>query len=374
MFKGTSYYTPLAFINLIGNTDSDLKTYYKNILLNTSNIIIENDYKELKTNVIDFISNTNKVCDNIINEAQIERSYNIDEFLKITLNTNSFTYRNVIEPDANLIKIINSNTSLFKLEHSYKICKKLYDALEKKLKNNDSKEYDDIVDNITDVIKIKSTYLKKKEDYDKARDLLFKILKKASNICFSGENDYSKNYVLYTLNSGKGSDLTGYKYTPFKFNLDFNKPDTTIKTKKEEIIKIEEEKIQKVINDSSKCDIKTRNDEKGGLDGYIDDIRKKECPQSKYEWPDPISYVTTFLYMFLIFFIIYIILVLSDIFGYYIISGFNIFFIYIKNTIYGILNTFRGKYDPPDYDLKKSKRNLSNIVRRLAVVRNAINK
>lgn len=377
MFKNTSYYMPLAFINLIGNTNNDLKDYYKNILLNTSNIIVQNDYKELKSNVIDFISNTNNICDNIVNEAIIERSISIDKF--ITKTGRGFTHINVIEPDTNLKNILNPNTSLFKLEHSYKICKKFYDALEKKLKDNDDKEYNEIVDNIKDIINLKNTNAKNITDFNEIYEILFKIFKKASNLCFSGETDYSNNYIFYTLNTAKGSNLTGTKYTPFKFNLDFNKPDKTIITDKDIKLKTATENIKKVVDNNS-CKVPSnRNGSSDSSDANFFDTNIKntessECPQSKYEWPDPISYITTFIYMFLIFFVLYIIFILSDIFGYYIISGFNIFAIYIKNILYGVSNVFKSKYEPSDYKVKTAKRNLANIVRRLSVVRNAINK
>lgn len=378
MFKGTSYYTPLAFINLIGNTNDDLKEYYKSLLLNTSNIITKSDYKELKTNVIEFISNTNNICDNIVNEATKARGYNIYHFFRTV--GDSFTHNNVLEPDDYLKKLINQNTSLFKIKHSYNICKKLYDALEKKNKNNDDAEYNNIVDNIKDIIILAYTDNKKREDtinnefLKTKNDILFKILKKASNICFGGETDYSKNYILYTLNNSSDGNLMGNKYTPFKFDMDFNKPDKTLITKRD--IKQSMENIKKEKHIKSSCTINNKTEYRGTLfDQSINDLNNKQCPQSKYEWPDPISYLTTFIYMFLIFFIIYIIFILSDIFGYYITYLLNVVSIYIKNLYYYILDKqpMRGKYEASIYNLKKSKRNLSNIVRRLGVIRDSLN-
>ena len=227
IYKGTSLYSPLAFINLLGNTEKDLIKYYLTIFNSTSNLIEKDPSRELKQNVVSFIKNTDIIKHNIVQEAKIEIGTRIAEFINRYGNT--FSHLNVIEPPNYVQTIINPISTLFRIDHSYNICRKFYDALETKKTTGISSDYDTIYNEIRDItmpsdLGSGSTGISR-ADYE---GILLKIFKKASNICFSNENSYSKNIIYYTLNTNKKITDGIDKYKPFKFDIKYDSTDDRI--------------------------------------------------------------------------------------------------------------------------------------------------
>lgn len=363
-FRNTSYYTPLAFVNLLGNTSEDLKEYYRDILSTTSNIIDKNEFKVLKDNIVDYVYNTESVTDNIIDEGRDQMSYNIFKFLEQTAG--GFTYQNVIEPNDTVKSMINPITTTHRLRHSYKIMKKLYDMIKNYDKGN-VYDYEEWLD------EMKSIYFRGYKDkpinrgeQKKQTDKLIKILKRASNICFDGETKYSKDFILYTLNIS--SDFEKFmKYEPFKFDIAFTKQEPNIETSKEI------EKYNNVKNNKQYSKSIDTNVNK--YDTELSNLEKQTCPYKEKDMPNPIGYIKFFIYILYITLLIYIIILLTDAIGPYIIALINWIIVNIKNIwfrLWDIPYIGRNKYVPPAYKVKRAKRNFANSIKRLNSIRKSL--
>lgn len=378
-FKGTSYYTPLAFVNLLGNTQDSLKKYYKGILKNTRKIINDSDYKNLKENLSDFIYNNENICDNIVDEAILQIQQSIHEFY---VNSGNFNHTNLLVPDDNLINLINGTTSVYKLEHSYNIAKEFYDALKKKETTNDASDLDTIYTNIVNrCIRPACSGDRNVADSEEVvKSRLLKIFKKACNICFSGENDYSKNYVLYTLNLERGGILN-FKFEPFKFDIGTNVADV-IETAEE----IQEQQAsttrRSCTGSAGSCSLarnpnandNTLTDESSKFDDAKNNIENKDCPFTKREYPNVIEYIKIFLYLMMLGLIIYLLLILYEIVGPYVTYIINYIFIQISHIWYYSWDLSKDKYTAKEAGVKRAKRSLSSAVRRVNVVRKSLEK
>lgn len=368
-FRNTSYYTPLAFINLLGNTTENLKEYYKDILKTTSNVIQQNQFKKLKDNIVDYVYNTDSITDNIVNEAKYQMSYNIFNFIEHT--SGGFTYQNIVEPNDALKSMINPLTSTHRLVHSYKIMKNLHKMLENYDKGN-IYEYDKWLD------EMKTIYFKGYTDNDintrgrsihrgQQKDLtdrLLKILKKASNICFSGENTYSKDYILYTLNTSGDFDKF-MQYEPFKFDIAYTKKEPTLETQRE--INHYNNRVAQKSN--------SNDNNVNKFDQELTLLEKQTCPYKEKDMPDPISYIKLFIYLLYLSLLIYLIIILADVIGPYVIIMVNWILVQLRNLWYKLWDIpyiMRNKYVPSTFDVNRAKGNLANIIKRFNTIQNSI--
>ncbi len=216
LFANKLDYSPVALINLIGNSDTTLYNYtflstdiVKFKYLNNSVYEFNNDAFKNKDNNYEL----NKAKENIKNTIN---SYFIDDksmnARNIDKNINVITYKNPLfnENDPELITLRGMDTNGMMIDeiliHTYYLAyqyNKFYEAIIKKtsyFKNDDTNNvnFDKLLENNLGFnIKYILKSLKYEENKNKNQRLA-NILFKAINICYDEKTDFSKNLLDYT--------------------------------------------------------------------------------------------------------------------------------------------------------------------------------
>ena len=255
LFNNKLDYSPIALINLIGNTDITLSYY---ILLSTD--IIQFNY--LNDAVYEFYEDILKKKDNNyeLNKAKEDiintiNTYFIDDksmnARNIDKNINVITYKNPLfnENDPELITLRGMDTNGMMIDeiliHTYYLAyqyNKFYEEIIKKtsyFKDGDSTNinFDKLLENN---LGFNIKYILKSFKYDDNKNKnqrLANILFKAINICYDEKTDFSKNLFDYTrlafnkykkLNKPINTNI--YNYFEYKYNY-YNTTDEKSKNK-----------------------------------------------------------------------------------------------------------------------------------------------
>lgn len=198
LYDGTFNYLPISLILLLGSNYKSLRQYYIFLLEDVKSTILNNDLI-LNENVYNYIHDTNNtngqdpIRKNIA-IAKTEMNKAIINLFKIP-----FDYKNITVPDNNVIKISTPIITKSRILEAYNICKYFHEI------SNDSskvKEYKEFKDSLLEI----NGFASKPYQFKK----LLLILKQACNITFNGKSDYSKNYILFTLNKNKEENELGY--------------------------------------------------------------------------------------------------------------------------------------------------------------------
>lgn len=203
LYDGTFNYLPISLILLLGSNYKSLRQYYIFLLEDVKSTILNNDLI-LNENVYNYIHDTNNTKDQDpirknIAIAKTEMNKAIINLFKIP-----FDYKNITVPDNNVIKISTPIITKSRILEAYNICKYFHEI------SNDSskvKEYKEFKNSLLEI----NGFASKPYQFKK----LLLILKQACNITFNGKSDYSKNYILYTLNKNKEDNEVGY--SPIEF-------------------------------------------------------------------------------------------------------------------------------------------------------------
>ena len=182
-YANTINYLPISLILLLGSTKDSLKEYYK-FILNDIKVLIENNNLELDSQTYENLYSDDTTFDKIYTDINIDIKKNIEAFLKLPIDIN-----NILVPDYNTFEASKSIIYKSRIEKAYEICKNLYNMTSD---SNKSLEY------LNWRKKLAET-----SDNDISTPLFKKrlaLLKKACNVTFDGKSEYSKDYILYTLN------------------------------------------------------------------------------------------------------------------------------------------------------------------------------
>ena len=202
LFSGKFNYTPLALICLFGlneNIFKDPYIGYPRYMDYTSNNILKN--KNLKFNnnnnnidIINYIKDpSNNILKDIWGVIKEDINYNCEQIHYIIPDIDDkFIENNIIEPNEDIRKYskkdLNEN-----IYFAYMIAKKI-----KKYLNNENENV--LNYNHEDYKKWKRDLMSLNPKLNREKiKINIKIIKKCANICFNGETDYSKNYILYNL-------------------------------------------------------------------------------------------------------------------------------------------------------------------------------
>jgi len=224
IFKNKLDYSPIALINLIGNSYNNLNMYY---FLNNTEIFRKysnNNNYEINNNIYLKLDNNFEINEAIEEIKKTINLYLIDDksmnARNIDKNINVITYKNPLfnENDIELITLrgMDNNNMMTDiiLIHTYYLAyiyNKFYQDLIKQeiYYNNENINYEKIINHNGNI----KTNLNKILNYDKNKyQRLANILFKSINICYDEKTDFSKNLL----------DYTKLAYKRFKDNNIFN--------------------------------------------------------------------------------------------------------------------------------------------------------
>lgn len=226
-------YTPLALICLLGTTFDNFKDencgYIK--FLKDKKISIEKDTNiELLRNengedIIENVLKNIRVDQNVLwEDIKTDISRYINEiFTNIPDLNDEFIKLNIKVPDENIKKRMQNYITEYNILYAYKIAEKL--SLCQKPEKNDM--YSEFRYKLQLISNLKE---------DKFR-ILLKVLKKCCNICFDEKSDFSKRYLLYSINKGET------EYKPITIDVNYDIVDEKYKLNKFEAIKLKKTKL-----------------------------------------------------------------------------------------------------------------------------------
>lgn len=192
IYKGFIHYKPIALIFLLGSTKDDLINYYLEIFKKK---LSDRDTFDIDIELYDHVLENNNTQNNIYQFANNEIKIYRDELILLPISSNNILVPNNTTPN---------NEDVSTLIFAYNMCKKIHDILNDGLAYNKWKLDLLSANGYTDL-----------SDWRLNKQII--LFKKASNILFNNQSDYSKKSILYKINYK--SDIIRL---PFEFDLNHN--------------------------------------------------------------------------------------------------------------------------------------------------------
>lgn len=184
-YENTINYLPISLILLLGSTKDSLKEYYK-FVLNDIKDVINNNNLELDTDTYNNLYTDDLTFDKIYTKISAEIKPYITSLINLPIDVD-----NILVPDFNTFEASKKIIYKSRIQQAYNICKNLYDLTSNP---NKSLEY----------LKWRTELAKITDPHADVNKATFKkqmaMLKKACNVTFDGKSEYSKDYILYSLN------------------------------------------------------------------------------------------------------------------------------------------------------------------------------
>jgi hypothetical protein len=368
-FSTTFYYLPISLILLLGITKKNILKINNRILKEKKfnleeilkNITIDDElYKELIWNEEKPEEELSGTLKNLYENMKKDIRYAIDNLFK-----RPFDATNIIPPTTDVRKISDSLMTKERLEDAYMIASELHKII------NDPSKFKKYKEELADI-----------SGYDITHPKFFKqllILKTACNVAFDNTHEYSKDFILYNLNTNSTAK------SPIKFDITPIEPILAISNNPSEntVINNNDKENQKIYlqqeKEKLKADLEAKEQSIAKVEVRthkidISDITPKSYDDKLiYEYNNKKYEINSIRFVYLLFVIFIIIIMVSItliaitlLLWTPIIEMINSTILATYFLVYYISDLFKGRYQPVTYDKKFLQKQIDFIINKIA--------